>query len=135
MGADSVEVGFYEYHRWAAPLGALVSVAMAQGLRGTPGVASIEPVSAAGSYSAFLRGRVIYLEEIDLPQGQQARLQLELRLVDTAGLSLWAREVSGSAAGDSETVAEVVERLYKAFGQALEEARSSLAEALPAGRE
>ena len=33
LGVDSVEVGFYSYHRWAAPLSDLVAVAMAEGLR------------------------------------------------------------------------------------------------------
>ncbi len=40
LGVDSVEVGFYSYHRWAAPLSELVAVAVAEGLRGTPGFGS-----------------------------------------------------------------------------------------------
>jgi uncharacterized lipoprotein YmbA len=127
VGADSVEVGFYSYHRWAAPLGELVAVAMADGLRGTAGVDLIEPVTSGGDYSAFLRGRVVYLEEIDLPERQQARLQLELRLVDQAGATLWSQEVEGSAEGRNGTVADVVRSLYQAFDQALTEARSGLA--------
>lgn len=129
-GADAVEVGFYEYHRWAAPLSDLVAVAIAEGLRGTPGVAAVEPVSAAGDYSAYLRGRVIYLEELDLPGRQQARLRLELRLVAASGLTLWSQEVAGSAEGQRETVAEVVELLYRAFEEALEAARTGLAAAV-----
>jgi uncharacterized lipoprotein YmbA len=129
MGTDSVEVGFYEYHRWAAPLGELLCVALAEGLRGTPGIAAIEPVTASGSYDAFLRGRVVYLEEIDLPHGQQARVQLELRLVDPDALTLWSQEVAGSAEGQNDAVAEIVDQLYRAFEQALQEARTGLAEA------
>lgn len=132
VGPDSVEVGFYDYHRWAAPLGELVAVAMADGLRGTAGVDAIEPVTSGGDYTAFLRGRVVYLEEIDLPERQQARLQLELRLVDQTGSTLWSQEVAGSAEGKNETVADIVESLYQAFDQALQEARSGLAVAAPA---
>lgn len=130
LSTDSVEVGFYAYHRWAAPLGELVAVAMAEGLRGTAGVAVIEPLTSGGDYSAFLRGRVVYLEEIDLPDRQQARVRCELRLVSAAGEMLWSQEVSGAAEGTSDTVAEVVEQLYSAFGQALEQARSGLVGAL-----
>jgi uncharacterized lipoprotein YmbA len=129
LGTDSVEVGFYTYHRWAAPLGDLVAVSMAQGLRGTPGVDRIEPVTSGGDYSAFLRGRVVYLEEIDLPGQQMARLSLELRLVDRDGLTLWSGEVEGSATGSNETVAGIVEQLYQAFDQALAQARAGLAQA------
>ena len=127
LGIDSVEVGFYTYHRWAAPLGDLVAVSMAQGLRGTPGIDRIEPVTSDGDYSAFLRGRVVYLEEIDVPGQQQARLGLELRLVDRDGQMLWSGEVEGSATGSNETVAGIVEQLYQAFDQALSEARAGLA--------
>jgi uncharacterized lipoprotein YmbA len=129
-GPDSVEVGFYTYHRWAAPLGELVAVAMAEGLRGTVGIAAIEPVTAAGHYSAFLRGRVVYLEEIDLPDTQLARLRLELRLVDASGSTLWSQEVTGSSAGRNERVADVVEQLYQAFRDALQEARTGLTQAV-----
>jgi uncharacterized lipoprotein YmbA len=129
LGIDSVEVGFYTYHRWAAPLGDLVAVSMAEGLRGTPGVDRIEPVTSGGDYSAFLRGRVVYLEEIDLPGQQMARLSLELRLVDRDGLTLWSGEVEGSATGSNETVAGIVEQLYQAFDQALAQARAGLAQA------
>lgn len=126
LGTDSVEVGFYTYHRWAAPLGNLVAVALTEGLRGTPGVEHIEPVSSGGDYTALLRGRVVYLEEIDVPGQQLARLALELRLVDRSGETLWADQVTGSAAGSSETVVGIVEQLYQAFDQALEQARAGL---------
>ena len=129
LGVDSVEVGFYSYHRWAAPLRELVAVAMAEGLRGTPGIESIEPWSSGGDYTAFLRGRVIYLEEIDVPGQQEARLRLELRLMDPEGSMIWSEEVFGSASGQSDSVAQIVEQLYAAFDQALEQARSGLTRA------
>lgn len=129
LGVDSVEVGFYSYHRWAAPLSELVAVAMADGLRGTTGIRSIEPWTSAGEYDALLHGRVVYLEEIDVPDRQEARMRLELRLVGDEGSILWSQEVSGSASGHSATVAEIVEQLYSAFDQVLQQTRSSLAAA------
>jgi uncharacterized lipoprotein YmbA len=129
LGTDSVEVGFYTYHRWAAPLGDLVAVSMAEGLQGTPGIDRIEPVTSSGDYSAFLRGRVVYLEEIDVPGQQLARLALELRLVERDGKTLWSGVVEGSATGSNETVAGIVEQLYQAFDQALEQTRSGLEQA------
>ena len=129
LGTDSVEVGFYTYHRWAAPLGDLVAVSIAEGLRDTPGIDRIEPVTTGAEYSAFLRGRVVYLEEIDVPGEQRARLGLELRLVDGAGKILWSDEVEGSASGANDTVAGIVQQIYQAFDQALDQARNGLAAA------
>ena len=83
-------------------------------------------MSSGGDYTALLRGRVVYLEEIDVPGQQLARLALELRLVDRSGETLWADQVTGSAAGSSETVVGIVEQLYQAFDQALEQARAGL---------
>jgi hypothetical protein len=102
---------------------------MAEGLRGTPGLELIEPWTSAGEYDALLHGRVLYLEEIDVPGQQEARLRLELRLVDLEGSMIWSQEVSGSASGQSDTVAHIVEQLYSAFAQALEQARSGLTRA------
>ena len=129
LGADSVQVGFYSYHRWAAPLSDLVAVAMADGLRGTPGIELIEPWTSAGEYTALMHGRVIHLEEIDVPGQQEARLRMELRLTDLEGSILWSAEVSGSSTGQSDTVEQIVEHLYAAFDQALDQARRSLTQA------
>ena len=86
-------------------------------------------MTAGGDYSAILRGRVVYLEEIDVPDQQLARLGLELRLVGSDDQMLWSGEVEGSAAGSNETVAGIVEQLYQAFDQALEQARAALEQA------
>ncbi len=129
-GRDSSEVGFYAYHRWASPPGRLVSVALADGLRGTPGIAAIEPAASTGDYSARLRGRVIYLEEVDSEEVQEARVALELELWDRNGQTLWSQTVSGTASGQATSGDEVVLLLRRAFDGALETARLGLAAAL-----
>lgn len=130
IGAGSPEVGFYAYHRWAAPLGRLVAVAMAAGLRGTPGIAAIAPVAAGDDYEAVLSGRVVYLEEVDMPSGQVARMRLDLKLRDLAGRVLWSREVAREVAGRAETVGEVVELLRRALAGILDEVGIELSKAL-----
>jgi uncharacterized lipoprotein YmbA len=127
---DSSEVGFYAYHRWASPLGRLVSVAIADGLRGTPGIASIEPAISGGDYSARLRGRVIYLEEVDLPEVQEARMALRLELDDSKGEILWSQTVTGVASSRAESGSEMILLVQSAFDDLLLEARIGLAAAL-----
>ncbi len=129
-GPDSPEAGFYAYHRWAAPLGRLLAVAVAEGLAGTPGIAAIEPAASNGGYAARLAGRVIHLEEVDHPGGPEARLALSLALEDGDGGVLWSGTVRESASGAAASPAEVVRLMERALSQALERVRAELAEAL-----
>jgi uncharacterized lipoprotein YmbA len=127
---NSSEVGFYAYHRWASPLGRLVAVALAEGLSGTDGVASIKPATSAGTYDAHLGGRVIYLEEIDRPTSQEARIALDLRLVDTDGNTLWSQSLASSASGQAESTAEIMHQMTRAFEDVVNQVREGLSEAL-----
>ncbi len=124
---SSTEVGFYTYHRWASPLGRLVAVALGEGLRRTPGVASIEPTSSIGSYTAWLRGRVKQFEEVDSTSTRAARIVIEVELVDTEGKTLWQETLTGS--GNSGG-GEAIGHFNRAFEGLLDQARASLAAAL-----
>lgn len=122
---DSTEVAFYNFHRWASPVGRLVAVALATGLRGSAGIASIEPASAIGTYDARLVGRVAYLEEVG---GRETRLGLALELVAGNGETLWAEFVSGSVRGSvaGSGDAALASRFDRALEEVLGEVRSEL---------
>lgn len=139
LGADGSEVGFYAYHRWAAPLSRLLPLAVARAFEGTPGLASITPasvaVSTAAEADAYLDGRLLYLEEVDAAAGLGARVGLELTLSAPGGVPLWRGRVAGEAKAGEATVPEVVELMRAALGEALAEARASLAAALGARAE
>ncbi len=124
----SAEVGFYAYHRWASPLGRLVAVALADGLRGTAGVAAIEPAVSTGSYSARLRGRVIRFEEVELASTREARMTVEVELVDRDGERLWKETITSS--GRSGVGSDPIAHFNSAFQDLLDQARASLAVAL-----
>ncbi len=134
VGADSPEVGFYEYHRWAAPLGRMLPVVVADALAGVPGIASIDPVQPGRRYSAWLRGRVLAFEEVDLPSGERVRVRLELSLVDEAGETLWSERVAGEATARSDTVPNIVERMRAVLEERLAQSRGSLARAIADAR-
>lgn len=127
---DSSEVGFYAYHRWASPLGRLVAVALAEGLSGTDGIASIQPATTTGNYDAHLGGRVIYLEEIDHPTRQEARMALDLRLVDPEGNTLWSQTLSSAADGQAENATEIMLQITAAFEDLLGQAREGMSQAI-----
>jgi len=126
VGRGSLEVGFYGYHRWAAPLDRLLPPALATRLAGIPGVAEVEPSSDGGGYDARLHGRVVHLEELDVEEGQLARIELDLELVDRHGELLWSRPVAAAVLGRAETVPDVVRQLERALDQLAAEVRDEL---------
>jgi uncharacterized lipoprotein YmbA len=126
VGRGSLEVGFYGYHRWAAPLDRLLPPALAPRLAATPGVAEVEPSSGGGDYDARLHGRVVYLEEVDVEEGQMARIELDLELVDRDGELLWSRPVAAEVSGRAETVPGVVRQMEQALDQLAAEVRAEL---------
>lgn len=138
IGADAPEVGFYNYHQWAAPLSRMLPVLVAEELRGTPGFASIRPASSIAispneqSRRARLDGRLVYLEEVDTTAGVSTRVRLDLLLTRADGERLWEGTVVGESHGsvgsrESQSVAEVVEQMRDAVRQALAQARAELA--------
>jgi uncharacterized lipoprotein YmbA len=130
VGEGSPEVGFYAYHLWAAPLSSMLAAAVATGLEGAPGVAAVEPVVAGRVYRAFINGRVLAVEEIDLADRQLVRATIELRLVDREGAELWADVVTARGETRTEQVGDVVEALSTALAQALAVTRDSLGAAV-----
>ena len=132
IGESSAEVGFYAYHLWAAPLQSMLPAAVATGLEGTPGVSVVEPVAGGRSYQAFLHGRVIAVEEIDLLDRQVVRAVIELRLVALDGAELWAGVVDARGETNTEEVGVVVETLATALAETLAGTRDSLGRALTA---
>jgi len=129
------EVGFYNYHRWASPLGRLLVVAVASGLHGTPGVGIAEPSATRAEYDARLSGRVIQLEEVDTASGAEVRIAIDFRLVDGAGEVLWSGVLQDSAAGPSVAGGEAMALVERAFDGLVRQLRERVAAALapPAG--
>jgi uncharacterized lipoprotein YmbA len=130
VGEGSAEVGFYAYHLWAAPLQSMLPAAVATGLEGTPGTSVVEPVASGRAYDAFLHGRVIAVEEIDVSDRQVVRAVIELRLQARDGKELWADVLSARGETRTDEVGVVVEALATALGRALAGTRESLGQAL-----
>jgi uncharacterized lipoprotein YmbA len=129
VGEDSVEVGFYPYHRWAAPLARMLPHVAAAAFDGVPGARSIEAADSRRDYDAHLSGRVLVLEEVDSPDGQRVRVRLALRLYADDG-EIWSDTVAGEASLSSNDVGDVVQQMRSALDDALRDARSGLQAAL-----
>ncbi|HVR30213.1 MAG TPA: ABC-type transport auxiliary lipoprotein family protein [Thermoanaerobaculia bacterium] len=132
VGDRSPEVGFYSYHLWAAPLSSMLPTAVAAGLAGAAGVEEIEPVASGRSYGAFLLGRVLAVEEVDVDHRQLVRAAIELRLMGSDGEELWRDRVDARGETTTGEVPAIVEALGQALARALAETRGRLASALSA---
>lgn len=124
------EVGFYNYHRWAAPLGRLMASGLADGLAGAPRIASAEPTVSGADYDAVLFGRVIYAEEVDSDGRAEARIALALRLEGFEGEPLWKGTVKGSAAGPVSGGRAAMQLMQRAFTEVVEELRGEVSAAV-----
>lgn len=130
---SSGEVGFYEFTRWAAPLGQLLQKELVRRLEAVKGLASVESQVNGRSYHRVLQGRVLQAEEVDLPDGSiVARLRLDLRLEDSDGGLCWHDEIGGEASGRARHGAEVMalfhgaaDQLFDELGRRLEELRAA----------
>lgn len=127
---DTPESGFYAYHRWAAPLSRMLPRMVADGLKPTAGIASIEPVFPGRDYQAILEGRLVSLVEVDTEQGHEARVRLALTLRLPDGSPLWSISLEGKAVTRTSQVKSVVEKMNSVLTEVISEARGQLAAAL-----
>jgi uncharacterized lipoprotein YmbA len=132
VGSTSAEVGYYAYHRWAAPLSRMLPRVVAGAFGNLPGVATIEPQATGRDYDATLHGRVVALEEVDSSSGAGVHLVLTLTLLDPQGTKLWSRSLtSPKTAETTDEVSEVVTRMQSALQRMLGTAGPDLQRSLP----
>jgi len=132
--ARSTEVGFYAYHRWAAPLSRMLPLVVARGFAGTEGVRSIEPAVGVRGYDAFLSGRVRTIEEVDHSGGQDVVLHIALSLQSVSGEEWWSEVLTARSTVEARDVSQIVEEMNRALGQAIVELRASFADAISDAR-
>jgi len=125
-------IGFYSYHRWAAPPGRMLAVAMSRGLHMVDGSTAVEPVAHGRTYVALLTGRVRSIEEVDYADRQQVELVIELDLRDPDGTPRWAHVARATRSLDTNEVVDITEAMNSALGELIESVRSEFAAALAA---
>jgi len=122
----AAEIGFYAYHRWAAPLARMLPRVVAAAYRDMDGVSVIEPVGGGSSYDFLLRGRVLGFEEIDTAETQQARVRIELALHGEDGERLWSQSFTRQTSLTNSGVEDVVRGLRAALDETLDAAGPGL---------
>jgi ABC-type uncharacterized transport system auxiliary subunit len=123
------QIGFYEYHRWAADPGAVVTTAVVDSLRSSRLFTSVGPYYSDERPDYLLTGRLERLDEIDYASGVkvEARLSAELTNMRT-GAVIWSGEASETSKVDRRKVDSVVAEMNTALQASVQRLLASMQE-------
>ncbi len=89
-----LELGMYEYHRWAEPPSDMVQGMLVQALRASGQYRSVDRMGSSARGDYILRGRLLALQEVDHPNiVGRVSFDLELFSVKT-GTTVWTQSYS-----------------------------------------
>jgi ABC-type uncharacterized transport system auxiliary subunit len=127
-GAGPVQLGTYEYRRWAEPPTEMVQDGLIASLRSSGQFRSVSAISSNLRGEYILRGHLNALDEVDKPE-IAARFSIQLELVDSkTGASLWNGSYSHDTPVAGKTVADVVEALDRNVHDGLGQLTAQLGE-------
>jgi ABC-type uncharacterized transport system auxiliary subunit len=116
-----LEVGFYEYHRWAEPPNDTVTKALADQLTGRRLFQSIEVSDGEERAAYVLRGNIDRLQEVDYKGAVRAQVSISAELVDPVrGEKIWSGVASSEFAVKKSDVQAVVAAMGQASQQSIE---------------
>jgi uncharacterized lipoprotein YmbA len=126
------QVGFYDYHRWAADPGAMVTAALIDALRSARLFAAVVPYDGQERQEWVLRGRLARLDEIDYEGGVRVETKLVAELVNRqTGEMLWTGEASEAANIETRTVDSVVGAMSHAVATSIDRLIATMDQQLP----
>ncbi len=115
-------IGFYEYHRWAADPGQVVTTAMMDSLRASGAFSLVEPYDGSERAPYLLQGRLERLDEVDYKNGVEVEIRLSAELLNTnTGTAIWAGDTTKTATVDQCQVSSVVRAMSQATKDGIEE--------------
>ena len=115
-----VEVGYYEYHRWAEPPNESITRALADQLTRSRVFQSVEISDGAEKTGYVLRGTIDRLQEVDYRGGVKAQVSVSVELEDAARQQIiWTGAASSEFAVAKGDVQAVVAAMSEASEQSV----------------
>jgi ABC-type uncharacterized transport system auxiliary subunit len=112
-GSGPVELGTYEYERWAESPADMVQDILIAYLRGTGQYRSVSRLTSTIRADYIVRGRLIDLYEADKPK-MTARFSMEIDLFDPKStMTIWTSSYSHDDPVEGKKISDVVEALDK----------------------
>jgi uncharacterized lipoprotein YmbA len=121
------EIGFYDYHRWAADPGATITTAMIDALRASRLFSLVVSYDGREQQECILSGRVERLDEIDYGGGVRVEARILAELVNQrTGETLWTGDASEASKIETRTVGSVVDAMSHAVATSIERLIASM---------
>ncbi len=118
---SSVEIGFYDYHRWAEPPKDTITKAIADQLTARRLFQSVEISSGPERAGYVLRGSIDRLQEVDYKGAVRAQVTISAELEDPVRREkVWAGVASSESVVKKSDVQAVVTAMGQASQQSIE---------------
>jgi len=119
--ASTEQIGFYDYHRWAADPREFVTSAITDRLRAGGAFADVKVYDGRSSADYILTGRLEKLEEVDYEGGVKVEVALSAQMIEVrTGAQVWANAVSEIGKVDQRNVPAVVSEMSNAMDRAMD---------------
>lgn len=116
------QVGFYDYHRWAADPGATITTVVIETFRSSGLFALVEPYDGHDKPEYLMTGRLERLDEIDYGGAVRVEAKISVQLMALrTGTTLWAGDATETSAVETRTVNSVVAAMGKAVHASIDQ--------------
>src|SRR5258708_5828922 len=122
------QIGFYEYHRWAADPRQSITNAVTERLRASGSFAVVKIYDGHADVDYILNGRLEKLDEVDYRGGVQVEVELSAQVIDLhSGKTVWTNSASETAKVDERNVPAIVAQMSSMTDRTIEKLLKSLA--------
>ena len=125
------QIGFYDYHRWAADPRDFVTNAIADRLRASGQFAVVKLDDGRSDVDYIVNGRLEKLDEIDYEEGVKVEVAISAQMTELrTGTTVWANAASDVGQVDQGSVPAVVAEMSRAMDRTIQKLLSSLPAAI-----
>ena len=121
------EVGFYEYHRWAADPRTILTSAVIDHLRASGQYSMVSMYDGRPNNDYVFSGRLEKLEEVDYEAGVKVEVAMSAQITRVAtGTAVWSNAVSEVGTVSQRTVPGVVSEMNRTVDSAINKLLSTV---------
>ena len=121
------QIGFYDYHRWAADPRECVTSAITDRLRASGTFADVKVYDGRSTADYILSGHLEKLEEVDYDGGVKIEVALSAQMIEVrTGAQVWANSSTAMEKVNQRSVPAVVSEMSNAMDRAIDRLLSSL---------
>lgn len=129
------EIGFYEYHRWAADPRMLVTGAVLDHLRAGGQFSVVSLYDGRPNNDYVFSGKLEKLEEVDYESGVKVEVAISAQITRVAtGATVWSNAVSETRPVSQRNVTGIVSQMNRTMDLAINELLSSVPQSLGSER-